>query len=217
MHPLSQKIASLQRQLLWHRRAVAACWVGATAILAALIIGLVDYLVRFNDPGLRIMATAAFLAALTWAVYHYWYLPQQQRLAPLATARRVQARFPQLHDSLASAVEFLGQSEHDDTAGSAQLRRLVVAEAQNNIEAFPLDDVIDRGPLRKASFSLAMMVAVTVLFVVVDPIAVRTGLTRLAAPLGSTQWPRQHYLEFREVPTQLAAGQALNLELIDKA
>src|SRR4051812_25419791 len=156
MHPLSQKMATLQRQLVWRRRAVAACWIGATAIFAALIIGLVDYLVRFNDPGLRIMATAAFLAALTWAAYRYWYLPQQQRLAPLVVARRVQARFPQLHDSLASAVEFLGQSELDETAGSAQLRRLVIAKAQNNIETLPVNDVIDRGPLRKASFSLAM-------------------------------------------------------------
>ena len=159
MHPLSQKIASLQRQLVWRRRAVAACWIVATAIATAFALGLIDYLVRFNDHGLRIMATMAFLAAMAWAAYRWWYLPQQQRLAPLSVARRVEAHFPQLHDSLASAVEFLQQSEHDETAGSAQLRRLVIAEAHNNIEGLPLDEVIERGPLRKAATWLAIAVA----------------------------------------------------------
>jgi hypothetical protein len=217
MHPLTQKIAWLQRRLVWRRRAVAACWVVATAIAAALVLGLIDYLVRSSDPGLRIMATMAFMAVVAWAAYRCWYLPHQQRLAPLVVARRVEARFPQLHDSLASAVEFLRQSEHDETAGSAQLRRLVIAEAHNNIESLPLNDVIEHGPLQKAARSLAVAVAAVVLCLVMDPSAVRTAVARLAAPLGGTQWPRQHHLEFREVPTQLAAGQAVELELIDTA
>lgn len=217
MHPLSQKIALLQRQLVWRRRMVAACWIVAAAIAAAFTLGLIDYLVRFNDPGLRIMATLAFMAAMAWAAYRWWYLAHRQRLAPLVVARQVEARFPQLHDSLASAVEFLQQSEHDEKAGSAQLRRLVIAEAQNNIEALPLDDVIDRGPLRTATQSLAIAVIAMALCLVVDASAVRTALARLAAPLGSTQWPRQHHLKFRDVPTQLVAGQPLELELIDTA
>ena len=63
MHPLSQKIASIQHRLIWRRRAVAACWILATAIAAALLLGLADYLTRFSDAGLRIMATLAFAAA----------------------------------------------------------------------------------------------------------------------------------------------------------
>ena len=84
MHPLSQKIAFLQRQLVWRRRAVAACWIVATAIAAALVLGLIDYLVRSSDPGLRIMATVAFMAAVAWAAYRWWYLPQQQRLRSIS-------------------------------------------------------------------------------------------------------------------------------------
>jgi hypothetical protein len=217
MHPLSQKIESLQRRLIWRRRAMAACWIAVTGIIAAFVLGLIDYLVRFDDQGLRIVATVAFLAALTWAAYRYWYLPQQHRLAPLVVARRVQARFPQLHDSLASAIEFLHQSEHDETAGSAQLRRLVIAQAQNSIEALPLNDVIDRAPLRKAILSVAVAFSVVVICVMADAMAVRTAVARLASPFGGTQWPRQHHLAFREVPVHLAAGQSLELKLIDTA
>ena len=98
------------------------------------------------------------------------------------------------------------QSEHDETAGSAQLRRLVIAEAQNKIEALPLDEVIELGPLRKPATSLAVAALAVAICLAVDPSAVRTALARLVAPLGGTQWPRQHHLEFREVPTRLAAG-----------
>ena len=58
MHPLSQKIASLQRRLIWRRRGVAACWILATAVAAAIVLGLADYFLRFTDPGMRIIATA---------------------------------------------------------------------------------------------------------------------------------------------------------------
>ncbi len=217
MHPLSQKIETLRQRLVWRRRAVAVCRIAATAIGAALILGLADYLVRSSDQGLRIMATAFLMAAVAWAAYRWWYLPQRQRLAPLVVARSVEAKFPQLHDSVASAIEFLHQSEHDETAGSAQLRRLVIAEAHNKIEALPLDEVIERGPLRRAATWLAVAVLAITLCVAIDPGAVRIALARLAAPLSGTQWPRQHHLEFREVPSQLVAGQALELALIDTA
>src|SRR5262245_47054209 len=138
MHPLSQKLARLQRQLVWRRRAVAACRVAAAAFAAGIGLGLIDFLIRFHDPGLRIMSTAAFLAVVAWVAYRWWYLPSRPPISELAVARRIEARFPQLRDSLASAVEFLQQSEHDETAGSTQLRRLVIAEAQNKTETLPV-------------------------------------------------------------------------------
>ncbi|MEX2309276.1 MAG: hypothetical protein WD738_16870 [Pirellulales bacterium] len=215
MHPLAQKIASLQHRLVWRHRAAAACRVAAAILAVALLLGFIDYLLRFNDPGLRIMATAVLLAAAIFAGYRWWYLPSRRRLVPLLVARRVEARFPQLHDSLASALEFLQQSEDDRTAGSAQLRRLVVAETQTAVDALPLDDVIDQRPLRRATGWLAVPLLAAALFIAVDARAVATALARLAAPLGSTEWPRQHHLAFHQVPSRLAAGQAFEAELVD--
>ena len=160
MHPLAQKLSSLRRQLVLRQRAAAACWTAATLLAAAIALGTADYLVRFADPGLRIMATFALVSAALWAMYRWWYVPSRNQLAPLAVARRVEAHFPQLRDMLASSMEFLEQSEDDRTAGSAQLRRLVVAEAQSAVERLPLDDVIDRGPLRRAVRWLAAPVIV---------------------------------------------------------
>jgi hypothetical protein len=217
MHPLSQKITDLQHQLAWQRRAVAACRIGALAIGIALLLGLIDYRVRFNDHGLRIMATATFVAAIAWSAYRWWYLPRLQPLSPLVVARRLESRFPELHDSLASAIEFLGQSEHDETAGSAQLRRIVIAEAHNKVESLPAGRIVDEKPLHKSAAYLSAAALILICCVLLSPHAVGTALARLALPLGGPQWPRLHYLEFRKVPTQLAAGQSLELELIDRA
>ncbi|MCI0334762.1 MAG: hypothetical protein L0228_16225 [Planctomycetes bacterium] len=217
MHRLTQKIATLQRQLTYRQYATAACWTAAAILATAIALSIADYVVRFRDPGLRIMATTTLTAVTVWAVYRWWYRPGRQRLVSLTVARRVETHFPQLNDSLASALEFLQQSEEDRTAGSAQLRRLVVAQAETAVEGLPLDDVIDRRPLRRASIGLGVAGIALVACLAWDAGAVRTALARLAVPLGSTQWPRQHHLAFRDPPTRLAAGQTFEAELVNTA
>ncbi len=196
---------------------IAACSIAATILAAVLALGLVDYLVRYTDRGLRIMATAALVAAALWAIYRWGYIPTRRRLVPLTVAQRVEAHFPQLGDALASAVEFLGQSEDDASAGSAQLRRHVITEAQNAVDRLPLDDVIDRRPLRRAAGWLAAALIALAVCLAIDSGAVGTALARLAAPFGATQWPRTNHLEFRNPPTRLAAGQPFEVELVDTA
>ena len=111
------------------RRLVAACWIAATVLAAALALGLADYLVRYTDRGLRIMATAALVAAAAWATYRWWYLAQSpsthaahRRPRSKPASRSSTIRWPAPSSSSAN--------EDDQTAGSAQLRRHVIAEAQ---------------------------------------------------------------------------------------
>jgi uncharacterized protein YdcH (DUF465 family) len=186
-------------------------------LAATLALGLIDYVIRYTDRGLRIMATAALAAAAAWASYRWWYVPSRARLAPLSVARRIEAQFPFLGDSLASAIEFLGQSEDDPTAGSAQLRRQVIATAETAVDHLPLDEVIDRRPLRRAATWLAAAALALAVCLAIDAGAVGTALVRLAAPFGATQWPREHHLAFRDLPTLLAAGQPFEVELIDES
>lgn len=217
MHPLTQKIEVLRRQLIWRRRLTAAFWVLAAVIGAALVLGLADYWIRFQDSGLRIMSTSAFAFCVAWATYRFWYVPSRGRFQTLDVARRVESHFPQLQDALASAVEFLDQSEDDQLAGSAQLRRLVVARAQNELETLSLRDVIDRRPLRHAATACGIVIVLAAILSLLDPHSVGTAIARLAAPLGPVQWPRQHQLAFRDLPNCLAAGDTLEVAIIDEA
>jgi hypothetical protein len=189
----------------------------AAALATAFVLGLADYWLHFKDTGLRVMATTTLALVVAWVAYRTWYVPSRSKLAPLDVARRVEAHFPQLQDSLASAVEFLEQSEEDITAGSAQLRRLVVAAAQNTTESLPLNDVVDRRPLRRAAIACGCAALVAGMCIALDAASARTALARLVAPWGSAQWPRQNHLAFREVPKRLAAGQSFEFELTDSS
>ena len=93
-----------------------------------IVFGWLDYLVRFEDRGLRIMASLAFLAAVGWTAYRHFYLPRQKPLGDADLAMKIERRFPNLEDRLASSVDFLGQEENDPTAGSPVLRRAVIAQ-----------------------------------------------------------------------------------------
>jgi hypothetical protein len=181
------------------------------------VLGLADYSIHFQDTGLRIIATTVFVLFVAWIAYRWWYVPSRVRLRTLDVARRVESRFPQLQDALASAIEFLHQSEDDQLAGSAQLRRLVVAQAQNDLESLSLREVIDHRPLRRAATVCGIAVVLAATCLLIDPNTARTAVARLVFPLGSVQWPRQHQLAFRNLPKRVAVGDSLEVEIIDHA
>jgi hypothetical protein len=217
MHPLAAKITALQRRLLLRERAVAVCRTMAVVLAAVIVLGLLDYGLRYVDRGLRVMATLALAAVIVWAAYRWWYLPRTRWPTALTVARRIETRFPQLHDSLASAVEFLQQSEEDVTAGSPQLRRIVVAEAETAVERLALEEVVERGPLRRAAVWCGVACAALMFCLLVDAHSVGTAVARLVAPLANIDWPRQHYLEFQNPPTRLAVGDTFDAALVDRS
>jgi hypothetical protein len=216
MHALTTQITDLQRRLAWRERAVAVCRTLAVAVAAAVVLGWADYVIRFTDRGLRLMLTAALAAMVAWAVYRWWIVPRRHRLVPLTVARRVEAAFPQLCDRLSSAIEFLSQAEDDPTAGSATLRRAVVADAERVVAELPIESIIDRRPLRRAAGWAAAVAALVAVATLIDAAAVRTAAARLVAPLGATEWPRANHLEFRDPPSRLTVGQPFEVELVDR-
>src|SRR4030042_3511095 len=127
-HPREEKVAVVRRRL---RRLVivsGVSWVVAAVVGTMTVVGLADYVIRFEDRGLRVICSLLVLGALGWTGYRYLYLGMSVRLRHAYLAGRVQRRFPGLEDRLVSSVEFLGQSEDDPTAGSPPLRRAVVAQ-----------------------------------------------------------------------------------------
>ena len=107
LHPLEQKIVALRRRV----RRMAAVY-GLSVVAAALLgtmaaLGLIDYLLRFQDRGLRIIASL-----LSWACSAGPFIVTSSwrcwcALGDADLALRVERRFPDLDDRLLSAVEFL--------------------------------------------------------------------------------------------------------------
>jgi hypothetical protein len=214
-HPLEEKIVALRRRV----RRVAAVY-GASMLLAAVVgaiaaLGLVDYLLRLQDRGLRIIASLVLLGVTGWMSYRCLYGPLRARLPSIDLARRVQQRFPSLGDRLVSAVEFLHQPEDDPAAGSIALRRAVITQTAAEIRPLDFSDVLDLRPTVRAVVILAAACLLAGLLAAIDPSAVPIAVARLANPLGNAAWPRTTHLAFRQSVEQVARGQAFQVEVVD--
>ena len=214
-HPLEQRLTTLHRRV---RRLVllhGLGWTVAAGLTAALALGWIDYLVRFHDRGLRIMASLGLVAVWLWACYRYLVIGWRQRLDHVQLALRVQQRFPQLGDQLASAVEFLHQREDDPTAGAPALRQAVIAETVACVEPLDFAGVLDPRPSHRAMlamFGVGLLVAV---LAALHPALVKVGAARLFNPLGDTAWPRTTWLELRKPVTQVGRSQSFEVEVVD--
>ena len=65
-HPIEQRMAALRRRV---RRLVLLRGLSATVaavLAAAMLLGLGDYVIHFQDRGIRILCWLALLAALGW-------------------------------------------------------------------------------------------------------------------------------------------------------
>ncbi len=214
-HPLQQRLEAVRRRA---RRLVivwGVCWVVAAVVAAVALLGLADYLLRFEDPGLRLICSATALVVAGLAAYRFLYLPLLRCLSDVDLALRVQRRFPRLGDRLVSAVEFLQQSEDDPLAGSAALRTTAIAEAAAATDQLDFADTIDPRPSTRAGMVSVAVCLVAAILIVVDPLSAQIALARLANPFGSHAWPRETHLALRQQVTQIARGDTFTVDIVD--
>jgi hypothetical protein len=215
LHPLEQKLAALRRHVRPMAMLRGVC-VAATALaIAASSAAALDYVVQFEQRGLRVAAWLLVLAVWAWAVCRHVLMPLGRRWDDGELAVRVQRRFPALGDRLLSAVEFLHGAEDDPAAGSIALRRAVIA--QTTAEAEPLDfsAVVDRRPTVRA-VAVMIVVYLPILFLtLLNPAASSIAVVRLAYPWGSAAWPQATHLMVRRPVERLARGQNFQVEVVD--
>ena len=204
-HTLEKKIVALRHRV---RRlaAVHALSVAAVALLGTVVaVGSADYWLRFQDRGLRLFASLAALAVVAWSLFHVVRSIVAARLGDGELARRVERHFPALRDRLLSAVEFLGHAENDPTAGSAALRRELIARVTAEARNVEFSAVLDRRPTARAVAVLAAGLLLSGVLIEWPPALARIALTRLANPFGETPWPRATHLAIRQPSDRVGA------------
>ena len=86
--------------------------------LTVLGLGLLDYLVRIQDVGVRLICFALLLLVIAWGGLRYLLSAWRYRCSDLQAAQRIERRFPALGDLLSNAIAFCTQGATDDRAGS---------------------------------------------------------------------------------------------------
>ena len=217
VHPLEKLIAGVRGQTRRLLVQFALGWTLATLTAAVVVLALADYAIRYQDHGIRLMASLAVLGVAAWSFKRYWLASFRRRPSDVEIAHRIERRFPALSDRLASTVEFLKQPEDDPTAGSPVLRRAVILETAVEVEDLDLSQVFDRRPRAAPWRPPAARWLMAFLLAAASPESARIALARLVHPLGDESWPRMYRVEFRQAPQRLAAGQTFEVELLNDA
>ena len=180
------------------------------------VVGLSDYLFRFQDAGWRVLATAAVGICFVLAFVRYVYPVTGYRSSDVHVAQRIERCFPELSDRLSTAVAFLERPVADTSYGSPALREASITEAARATAAVPLEECLDwRGP-RRAAVGFLGVALVASLVAAFDLQATSLALRRLLLPLSNESWPRRNVLVLARRPQRLAVGSDFELEVSDK-
>ena len=214
LHPLEHQLALLRSRV---RRLVALhglSWLLAIVLATAVVLGLADYWLRFQQRGPRLACSLAALGVLLWAGYRYIYLPARARLRDADLAVRLQRRFPDLDDRLVSAVEFLRQPASDPRSGSAALRQAVIAQTAAEVENLDFRRAIDaRSPVRAALLAAVVCLLAGGLLLL-DPMAAGIAMRRLLNPFGAAVFLQRTHLQLSPKIVELHAGQPFVLTVV---
>ncbi len=214
-HPLQASVARLRRSVRRQITLRGVSLVVLATLTLALLLGWVDYLIRFEDPGLRIICTTVVVALAAWVGYRWLWRPLAIPLGDLILAMRIERRFPQLQGELASALEFLNESADDVTAGSLSLRQAQIASTTAAAEQVNVAEVIDRQWGMRLAATTAGLLLLTGMLLFWHPTLVKIGATRLLNPMSEVAWPQRYHLAFTNVVRQLPQGNPLVLSVVD--
>jgi len=216
MHPIEKQVDSVRRAVRKYQWLRGIFWTVAIVGAVGLCLGLIDFLTRMQDPGVRVISTGILIAMLGWSVYRFLLVPLRQPLRNIDVAQRIEACYPGLADRLSSSIEFLHQGQSDTRYGSPALRRAVIASTTADTEQFDFASVIDRRPASRAGATAALLALVAVVVVTINLPAAKIATARLFDPLGEHSWPKKNNLELVDPPTRLALGEDFEVRVIDR-
>ncbi len=123
-------------------------WLVTVLVGSMALLGILDWLLRFDDTGTRLILSLTVLAATGYVAYRWLLAPLLVKLSDLDLALRIEKLHPDLKDSLASTVQFL-QGDIDPTIGSPELQKQVVEQTIANLNHVDFDEVIQTRNVRR--------------------------------------------------------------------
>lgn len=195
MNPLHARLAALRRRLRFVVTFRGLCCSATVVLLACLLAGALDW--KFHLPALvRAVLLVGTLTGAGVVAYRALLRPLLVRTDDLSLALRVEEAYPNLNDSLASAVQFLEQSRRGGQTQPANLESSIlrleaVRRTMRLLDGIDFRRAVSARGVGPAGLMFAGAVAVVALLVVANPSLALTALERFALPFGGKDWPRQ--------------------------
>lgn len=214
-HPLSEQVAGVGRKARGWLLAGAFSAIVIVFIAAGLFAGAADYVLRFNDPGLRTLLSLLAPLCAAAAAWLFGWPALTARRSELQVAHRLEGYFPALRGRLATALEFLRSPPNDPTAGSPELRRATIAEVERIAGTVRLGEALDTRLPRALAMTAAVLAIALIALGSLFPQQSAIAWNRLRSPWGNDAWPQRNRLKFVSPPDKMALGDDLELTVID--
>jgi len=214
-HSIQRQIHAIARRARRLLVVHGMCWFVAIVVAVAFVFGWVDYSLRLQDRGVRIILSTALGLIWIWSLWRFILPSLRRQFSDLEVAQRVERRFPQLGDRLSSSLEFLRADSMANRAESASLQQTVISETEALVRPLQLDECLDPRATRRSLFVCIPLLIAIGGVCALDFDAASLAARRLAAPWSRESWPRWNSLEFVEPPRRIALGQDFAVDLID--
>ena len=171
---------------------------------------------RYHLPSLiRAFALVSILSLGGVFFYHWLLRPCRSAGGLLTMALRIETKFPELNDSLASAVQFFEVPEEETEQSSPLLRRETIERAHELCTDLNFNEAIRRKGTKRWIFFAFLLTGGAAWLVQSAPVPTKISLARLTRPYDAIPWPAKTHIEILEpqpVPTRLAHGETLEIK-----
>lgn len=212
MNPLHDRLASVRRRMRLTIICRGLCWLGAVLLAVVVADGLVDWQMPAHLPApVRALILTGGLAAAIIVAQRWLFGPLATRTDDLSLALRIEARHPDLKDSLASTVQFLGAATVSDATSSPTLRQAVVEKTLAQAGRCDFDEVVDTNGVRSAGLCFLLSAVAAAALVILSPGLAAVAFARLAAPYSGLAWPTQTHLNLIDFHSRIARGEPYDI------
>jgi len=198
------------RRLQWIKGSLLTLAVAVGAVLGVMA---VDAAFSLEAMPLRLGLSLAALAMTGWTAWTHWLRPLSRRISLTSVARWVEARHPELHERISTAVELLDEKHGASDQGSRELLDAVVQDAVADVGKLdPTQDLSTRRT-RPAKWLAGSAVALLLVLAAVWPRQVPRLLARALAPMADVGNAWADRLRVLTAGQTVAQGDPLRIEV----
>ncbi len=217
MTPKFARHVETLRRRLRHRVMVRAwSWTILVFIAVVFSLGALDYVLRFQERGLRFLATGTLLATTVWCFFRIVKPAMTLCIDRVALARWLEKFQGGAPISLAAACDLVSLPPDDLRWGSPALRSMAIEQAEAHWTVPPWREVIERGPALWPGYLAAAALVVAFSLLLVFPVVAGTALIRLVNPLSDLSYPQTTHLVVVHYPERLSRGDTFFLQVTEE-
>ncbi len=201
------------RNLAWRRGLLL--WL--TTVLAAVAVLLaIDFYLQREEFGLRLLSLAALLLVMIYAARRFLVPAWSFAPTPLHLASWIESVRPDLKGRLSTALEIAQTPAHEDRFGSLRFREAVLQAWAAEPHKPDWSSYLDSRRLWQALALFALPCLLLGSGLALWPSQTKQAALRLLVPWQPRTWPRQDQLEIQNLPSVVAVGSELQLEIVDR-